>query len=970
MNGNNNDNDNTINDASMPTISIAASTNSTNTTSSYRHHQSPPFKHNNKQIQQLLSSPPQQILLKDATHEPKTRGSVGILLVEAASTLRSRFPSTTPSSPSCLTLLLAGILANRNKISWRGPQGQWKQANYQGTVTQQQQSSSMSSSMSLSITTNNYSMADLNMAAIGGWDVPEKETHLGDSLLESQLLDYELVIQIKDEMNQYKLFRPFYDATTVSEAISGIRADIRYFKWKNGVVGHTSILWNTIHDMESWDLTMFITARDVLDATEDDGIILPPALIYALAALLEGCSFINAPHYIMDCPGMKEIIKQQPGVYCVGTDFRKTFVEQGIIDTLHLFGLQPQQQQQSQSYPQSSTNNQQITSSAFLGQPHTVMTVHQTHPAILTVPLMLDAAVLCDYFSSKSWPHDKVASAMSYLFMSSTSTSLASQMENLKWQIEAAASTNQKSDVKKRVRIRPEETTTEWAIPHDASIICAGLACVDMQLHHATTSGGGGESIETFQGETSIGGGSVSMACKTLARLCHGAPLDDGYMQVTPPVVHSIVPLCKIGSDDTGIKLVSLLEACGSACRNVDTKYLMTKGARTALAVLPIFPDGRRGCYFDAASNDTFSSHDMMEMIRNLTTKSLALDESLLSEDDMEHYRDRVDGATPVHGAFLFGYPHLLPLLQGEALADVFLDAKSIMMGGGIIVMDLNGVPEGPVTELKRNRVIGPALEHVDILHMNEDELQLLTGCHLDDDNNMANAVQLFLQCGVAIVVVTRGRKGSFVSCNDEARFAKSEMLPHSWIDCSAKINAVELPRDTIINTNGAGDSFTAGFLVAAMLRHTGLTMPTTPTHNNTSCTNGDVGLELIKIVTPYQLYMKENYVSLKNQCNDDKRAIFTKCHDMWEKEGESVKVLYDRKASHENESLMQRTIQPQDDHQQYMANRALTLESAVQFASLVAAHHVDTSIRNLSHIDVTRLLERSMIFPDGLEEI
>ena len=140
--------------------------------------------------------------------------------------------------------------------------------------------------------------------------------------------------------------------------------------------------------------------------------------------------------------------------------------------------------------------------------------------------------------------------------------------------------------------------------------------------------------------------------------------------------------------------------------------------------------------------------------------------------------------------------------------------------------------------------------------------------------------------------------------------------------------------------------------------------------NSNTSCTNGDVGLELIKIVTPYQLYMKENYVSLKNQCNDDKRAIFTKCHDMWEKEGESVKVLYDRKASHENESLMQRTIQPQDDHQQYMANRALTLESAVQFASLVAAHHVDTSIRNLSHIDVTRLLERSMIFPDGLEEI
>jgi hypothetical protein len=67
-------------------------------------------------------------------------------------------------------------------------------------------------------------------------------------------------------------------------------------------------------------------------------------------------------------------------------------------------------------------------------------------------------------------------------------------------------------------------------------------------------------------------GCSVSMACKTLARLCHGPPLDDEYMQVTPPVVHSVIPLCKIGNDNTGHKLLSLLENCG-VCRNVDTSY-------------------------------------------------------------------------------------------------------------------------------------------------------------------------------------------------------------------------------------------------------------------------------------------------------------------------------------------------------------------------------------------------------------
>jgi hypothetical protein len=44
------------------------------------------------------------------------------------------------------------------------------------------------------------------------------------------------------------------------------------------------------------------------------------------------------------------------------------------------------------------------------------------------------------------------------------------------------------------------------------------------------------------------------MACKTLVRLSEIHY--DGYMQITPPVVHSVVPLCKVGNDDTGDKLI------------------------------------------------------------------------------------------------------------------------------------------------------------------------------------------------------------------------------------------------------------------------------------------------------------------------------------------------------------------------------------------------------------------------------
>jgi len=128
-------------------------------------------------------------------------------------------------------------------------------------------------------------------------------------------------------------------------------------------------------------------------------------------------------------------------------------------------------------------------------------------------------------------------------------------------------------------------------------------------------------------------------------------------------------------------------------------------------------------------------------------------------------------------------------------LAQVLLEARSIMVEGGIIALDLNGVPEGTfhakdgslrsLVDLLSDPVIGMALEHVDILHLNEDELCLLTGCELactaenelEDEYAIASAVNLFLKAGVGVVAVTRGPKGSFVRCNNMDRFRRTPML-------------------------------------------------------------------------------------------------------------------------------------------------------------------------------------------------
>lgn len=153
-----------------------------------------------------------------------------------------------------------------------------------------------------------------------------RPTRAGDALLQAQILDYDLVRQVQNEMNKTKIFRGYYDprfigtsqhetathilttqeAPSTAEALKCLRADIRYFKWRNGVVGHTTVLWSASVEPNCDLVEELTTAQDLLDAIEmseeQRGGPLPPSLLYATAALLEGCSFINGESkYIVVC---------------------------------------------------------------------------------------------------------------------------------------------------------------------------------------------------------------------------------------------------------------------------------------------------------------------------------------------------------------------------------------------------------------------------------------------------------------------------------------------------------------------------------------------------------------------------------------------------------------------------------------------------------------------------------------------
>lgn len=220
-------------------------------------------------------------------------------------------------------------------------------------------------------------------------------------------------------------------------------------------------------------------------------------------------------------------------------------------------------------------------------------------------------------------------------------------------------------------------------------------------------------------------------------------------------------------------------------------------------------------------------------------------------------------------------------------------------------------------------------------------------------------------------------------------RFRVSTYRPSTWAGEEISVDATQLPPDTEINSNGAGDSFTAGLLVAAMLRNTGICMQyASPTKDNNNMDDYDEvesasGGSPTKKATPYSLYMRENYVALKAQCSDDKKAIFEKCNEMWEEESDETKQMYERKAQEEIDSTQvvgnTQTLDvqspppvqsPKVSRNLKLANQPMNIETAAQFACLVAARHVDTSTRDCSHLNINTIREQSSVSVHGLEEI
>jgi sugar/nucleoside kinase (ribokinase family) len=199
-----------------------------------------------------------------------------------------------------------------------------------------------------------------------------------------------------------------------------------------------------------------------------------------------------------------------------------------------------------------------------------------------------------------------------------------------------------------------------------------------------------------------------------------------------------------IGSDPVGDMLLRLLERDG-----VDTSLLVRRDdVQTSSSVLPIRPNGDRPAFHVVGANGTYGPDDAPW--------------------------DDIAAATHLH----LGGPEFM---GGEAAAAILSRARE---HGVVTSADILAPGDPGLLEW-----IAPALEHLDYLLPNDEQVQGFTG-----ESDVEAACRALVDRGVGCVAATCGADGVVLVDADGA-----EQVPAFAID--------------VVDTTGCGDAFSAGFL-------------------------------------------------------------------------------------------------------------------------------------------------------------
>jgi len=285
------------------------------------------------------------------------------------------------------TTCVAGAIANKHGITWQTKDGP-RDANYVGSLL-------LASTTKLGIDratgkpiytplSNMLPLLHPDDIVWGGWDI--NGMNLGDAMKRARVLDYDLQRRLypymKDIVPLPSIYFPDFIAANQSErannvigpsssssssSVNGeernestehnntknntcskqellehVRNDISNFKTTN-TLDTVIILWcaNT-ERFSSISTGLNDTASNLLHsiATNEDEI--SPSTLFAVASILEGCTFINGSPQNTFVPGVIDLAMER-GVYIAGDDFKsgQTRMKTVLVDYLVSAGIKP-----------------------------------------------------------------------------------------------------------------------------------------------------------------------------------------------------------------------------------------------------------------------------------------------------------------------------------------------------------------------------------------------------------------------------------------------------------------------------------------------------------------------------------------------------------------------------------------------------------------------------------------------------
>ncbi|KAM3959633.1 inositol-3-phosphate synthase [Aphomia sociella] len=252
----------------------------------------------------------------------------------------------------------AAVLANRHQLTWNTKNGKMD-SNWFGSITQV-------STVRLGIDEKGQDvyvpmsqllpMVHPDDLVIDGWDI--SPMNLADAMVRAKVIDYDLQQKLKKEMSAMKPRPAIYDpgfiaanqADRATNLIRGtkqeqylqLRADIKDFRDKNKL-DKVIVLWtaNTerfcevrkgVHD----------TSENLERGLRNNDAEISPSTIFAMAAIDEGCSFINGSPQNTLVPGVVDRAEKN-GVFVAGDDFKsgQTKLKSVLVDFLVSAGLKP-----------------------------------------------------------------------------------------------------------------------------------------------------------------------------------------------------------------------------------------------------------------------------------------------------------------------------------------------------------------------------------------------------------------------------------------------------------------------------------------------------------------------------------------------------------------------------------------------------------------------------------------------------